>query len=58
MRVLTRVTLTLLIAIPLCLAFLIFFLLVGRRGAEPPPRGGASGSSFEETTLGSPGAAR
>ena len=58
MRVLTRVTFTLVIAIPLLLALLIFFLLLGHRGAGAALRARRSGSCFEEPTLGSASAAR
>lgn len=37
MRVLIRVVLTVLLAIPLCLALLVVFALESRRGGSPPP---------------------
>ena len=58
MRVLTRVTFALVIAIPFLLALLIFFLLAGHRRAGVSLRGRRSGSSFEEPTLGSASAAQ
>jgi hypothetical protein len=45
MRALFRITLTLLIALPMFLVFALFFALLGMRAATPAPEGEATLSS-------------
>jgi hypothetical protein len=51
MRVLFRITLTLLIALPIVLGLAVFFALQGLRGASPAPEGEETLSS-ERVRLG------
>jgi hypothetical protein len=52
MRALFRITLTLLIALPMFLVFALFFALLGMRGATPAPEGEETLSSGRVGRLG------